>query len=111
MAVDFITQFPGRWAAVEEAHEPFQSALRRELSQAAAPRLLVYTPPIETSAGPSSASVLAVTRDGWLRLMETADGGMHAIRCDFVHTLLVELTIILLYGRLKIDYAVQTGPS
>jgi transposase InsO family protein len=107
MAVDFVTRFPSRWATAEEAHEPFQSALQRELGKEGTTRLLVYTPPLETSAGRSAASVLAVTREGWLRVMETADGGTLTTRCDFEHTLLVELTIILLYGHLRIAFAAE----
>ena len=107
MAVDFVTRYPSQWTTPAEAHEPFQSALARELAKEGPARLLVYTPPIETSAGRSAASVLAVTRAGWLRLAETANGGMLATRCDFGHTLLVELTIILLYGRLSIEFAAE----
>jgi hypothetical protein len=105
MAVDFVTRFPSRWATAEEAHEPFQSALQRELGREGTARLLVYTPPLETSAGRSAASVLAVTHESWLRLAETTDGSTLTTRCDFAHTLLVELTIILLYGRVKIAFA------
>jgi hypothetical protein len=107
MAVDFVTRFPSRWATTEEAHEPFQSALRRELGKERPARLLIYTPSLETVAGRSAASVLAVTREGWLHLVETADGGTLTTRCDFEHTLLVELTIILLYGRLRIAFAAE----
>jgi hypothetical protein len=107
MAVDFITQFPSQWATVDEAHEPFHSALRCELGKEGTARLLVYTPPLETAAGRSAASVLAVTREGWLRLAEAADGGTLTTRCDFARTLLVELTIILLYGRLRIAFAAE----
>ncbi len=92
---------------MEEAREPFRSALRRGLDGETVIRLLVSTPPFATFQRRTPASVFAVGRTGWLCVQETDRDDTVTIRSDFAHTLLVELTVILLYGRLRIVFAAE----
>ncbi|MBI2926696.1 MAG: hypothetical protein HYY24_13450 [Verrucomicrobia bacterium] len=104
MAVRVLERFSGRLKTVEGAREPFRTALQRELPVPDDVRLLVYTPAHLTSKAKPPASVLALTHAGWLVVAETEDGETATSRSDFAHTLLVELTVVLLYGSLRIDF-------
>lgn len=49
--------------------------------------------------------MLAVTDSGWLVVSATDDGGTALAKSDFSDTLLLELTLILLVGQLRIAFA------
>jgi len=49
--------------------------------------------------------VLCVTDQRWLIVLRDDGGRVIVAESSYVATLLVELTIILLYGQLKIDYS------
>ncbi|MGB8368607.1 MAG: hypothetical protein ACLPYZ_11185 [Limisphaerales bacterium] len=91
---------------MDEAPEPFRRVLSAHLSPADSIRLLVFSPADETFDKRPPSTLLAVTTSGWV-VVADADGGPTAVRCDFADTLLVELTNILLYGRLKIDFVAE----
>lgn len=97
-----------RLKAASEAPEPFRDVLRRQVGREPV-RTLILTPPGKTFRGPTGASLLAVTESGWIRL-EDAAGEVRVSRSDFVHTFLAELMIVLLYGRLKIDFSDEDRP-
>jgi len=96
--------FPERLKDVEAARAPFAQALREALGEASDPDLLIFTPRDENSRAKTPASVLAITSSGWLLIEERLDGGLETFKADFAHTLWIELTGILLYGRLDISY-------
>lgn len=88
---------------VDELRDPFKAALRRELSGMTA-RKIIYTPALTIAQGTSSASVFALIDTGWIWMAENAEGGVEIVKADFARTTLVESTVVLLLGRLKIDY-------
>ena len=106
MKTIYTERFSSGLKSVAEAREPFRSALQRELPAQDSARLLIYTPADESFKGRSPASVLAVTNDGWIVVAESKEGETTITRSDFAHTLFVELTIILLYGAMRIDFVV-----
>ena len=97
--------FPKRLKRIEEARAPFAQALRDALGNAAEPDILIYTPNDEGVRIKTLSSVLAITSSGWLLIEETLVGGLSIVKVDFAQTIGVELTGILLYGRLDISYA------
>jgi hypothetical protein len=81
-------------------------------------RLLLYVPAVSTlderspipvpPATPDiliPATVLGVTRDGWIVASEEEEGQATVEESSFSDTLFLELTSMLLYGQLKIDLA------
>jgi hypothetical protein len=97
-------RFATRGRSVEEAPEPFRGALRRRISSGDVIRLLAFGPAITGQGGQSPATLLALTERRWLLVSEDSDAGTDVAESPFDDTLLVELTEILHYGRLKIDY-------
>jgi len=67
--------------------------------------LLVHAPAFTTGDEKSPATLLAVTNNGWFVASETEDGDAALEKSDFSDTLFLELTSILLLGRLKISFA------
>ena len=96
--------FPERLKRIEEARAPFAQALREALNNATEPDLLIYTPKDDGARIKTPASVLAILSSGWLLIEENLTGVPSVVRVDFSQTIAVELTGILLYGRLEISY-------
>jgi hypothetical protein len=109
MAVSYWDRFSSRLKTVDDAREPFRRVLYRELRTKEPARLLIYTPSNETVKTRSPASVLALTARGWLLAAENQKGDATVTRIDFVHTLRVELTDILLHGALRIAFVADGG--
>ncbi|MFH1497704.1 MAG: hypothetical protein ABII82_07740 [Verrucomicrobiota bacterium] len=97
-------RFSYQLADRHDVREPFRSALvalslRGEDKDA----LMVFSPAIDTTAGTTAASVLVVDAEGWHLICEE-ESGMSTVAASFARSALVEMTIVLLLGRLKIDY-------
>jgi hypothetical protein len=97
-------RFATRAQTINATPEPF----RREMIRAASEeplRLLIFGPAVTNMGVRSPATLLGLTARRWILVSDNSEGGIDAIECDFADTLLVEITALLLYGRLKIDYA------
>lgn len=93
-----------RVAKLEEMPDPLGGAVRERLTPGSSIRLLAFSSS-QTSLGVRSpATLLAVTDCRWLLASDDDDGRVTVDECTYDDTLLVELTEILLYGRLKIDF-------
>ncbi len=99
------TGYPRKLGSISEVPERFSEALRSHLSAIGAVRLLLYAPSTSVGDEEVPATVLVVTDDGWLVASENQDGGSSVEQCKFIDTLFLELTSIVLWGELKIDFA------
>jgi hypothetical protein len=97
--------YPHKLKSILEAPEQFSEALRSHLSATDACRLILYSPSASVGDEKVPATVLVVTDDGWLAASENPDGGVSVEQCKFNDTLFLELTSIILWGQLKIDFA------
>jgi hypothetical protein len=97
-------RFPTKLDAIQDTPEPLRKALLENFPARESVRFLVHAPLFSTSDERSSATVLAVTSDGWLVASEPEDGGVSVQKSKFSDTLLLELTSILLWGQLKIHF-------
>ncbi len=97
--------FARELTALEDAPEPYRSALRQALPVAETARLLVFGPSYRSVGRFSPTTVLALTDCRWAVASEQPHGGCGVSSSDFANTLAVELTEILLYGRLRILFA------
>jgi len=98
------TRFASKAENVDETPEPFRRHLRKHLKPNEQASFLVYAPAY-TSVEKFPATVLAVTDQRWLIFEGEEDESVSVSEAAFDDTLLVELTEILLFGRLKIDFA------
>jgi hypothetical protein len=94
-------------STVEEAPEPLRSAMSAVLHGGQPLQLLLFGPVAKTLGQCSPATLLAVLDDEWVLVSGAEETPARLERAAFVDTLLVELTLILLYGRLKLDYATE----
>lgn len=97
--------FAGRLKTPEEAPEPLRSTLLSSLAPEANPHLLIFSPADPAMVRDSQPTILGVTDHGWVTVSGSDANSVSVARCDFANTLLVEMTSILLYGLLRIDFA------
>jgi hypothetical protein len=97
--------FAGRLKTPDQAPEPLRIALLESLAPGEHLQLPVFGPAQEVFDKRSKATVLAVTDRGWIVASESKEQQASVVRCDFSNTLLVQMTSILLYGVLRIDFA------
>jgi hypothetical protein len=104
--------FPNKLKTIEDAPEPFRRALREQLSPADSVELLVYGPPYQFGASRKPGSLLAIADTRWLAAVADDEGEVAAsvYQSDYANTLLLEVTSVLLYGCLKIDFTTG-GPA
>ena len=102
--MEIDNRFPIKLNTVSDAPEPFRSALTENLPSEEPVRLLVHAPAFATEEEKSPATVLAVTKDGWLVASET-EGGASVEKSNFSDILFLELKSILLLGQLRICFA------
>lgn len=88
---------------MQSVHEPFRGALLRALKDRETTRKLLYSPPFSTAGLNVAASLLAITDYRWLVILDE-EGEPYVAHARFDDTLLVELTVILLYGQLKLNF-------
>ncbi len=104
-----VERFSYRLNDRRDVREPFRSELAKLLPGPVEPRLMIFSPSIETSEGSTAASVLVVDAERWHFVSEGDEGGaVSTISTGFNATLLVEMTVVLLLGRLKIDYVTRS---
>jgi hypothetical protein len=99
-----------RAAILGEMPEPLRGAMRERLSRDDSIRLLAFSPSHTSLGVRSPATLLALTDRRWLLASDDEDGRAAVDECAYDDTLLVELTEILLYGRLKIDFVAVGEP-
>jgi len=102
--------FAGRATSVDEAPEPFRQSLREQIKPYEAVSLLGYSPVFKSAGRRFDATVLAITNERWLMLAEEENGNVKVSGASFNDTLLVELTEILLFGQMKIDFVSNEKP-
>jgi hypothetical protein len=94
---------------IASVQESFRTALLGALKDRERTRKLLYSPPFSTLGFTAPASLLAITDERWLVILEE-ESEPHVAYATFDDTLLLELSIILLNGQLKLDY-VKEGTS
>ena len=102
-----VDQFPTSAARIEDTPSPFREALLQRIHENESVRHLIFSPEFGAAKFRALASLLCVTDRGWLIVLRESDGSTIVDESSFDSTLLVELTIILLYGQLKIDFVLS----
>jgi hypothetical protein len=92
---------------IEDTPAPFREALLQRVNEHENIRHLIHSPAFATGRFRSLASVLCVTDKRWLIVLCEKDGSTTVGESPYDSILLVELTIILLYGQLKMDFAIN----
>jgi hypothetical protein len=100
-----VGHFPVQFAGLEECPDPFRDPLRHALSPSEAVLEIIYSPAFVTGKLCLPASVFCVTNRRWITAHESKSGDVRLDSAVFADSLLIELTVILLYGRMKLDYA------
>lgn len=90
---------------VEETPEPFRRLLWVHFSPQDPIRLLAFSPSRTSQGVRSPATLLTLSDRRWLLISDDEYGRLAVVECAYDDTLLVELTEILLYGQLRIDFA------
>jgi hypothetical protein len=99
-----VEQFATSVKCVTELSSPFREAIVDHVNETEAIHNLIYSPSFSTAKFWSPASVLCVTDQKWLIALRGKDGRVLVVQSSYNRTLSVELTIILLYGQLKMTY-------
>jgi hypothetical protein len=97
-------RFASRLKTVADAPEPLRGAMLAALKPADVVRLLVFGPADKNLNTSSPATLLALLEDEWILVSGTEEIQPEVHRCGFAGTLLLELTIILLCGKLRLDF-------
>jgi len=97
-------QFAACAKSITELSSPFREVLTERVSETEDLKHLIFSPSYGAANFQSLASVLCVTNRRWLIVLSEEDGHTTVAECSHETTLLVELTLILLYGQLKIDF-------
>jgi hypothetical protein len=100
-----VEQFATSAKRITDLPSPFREAIKDHVSETEAIHDLIYSPSFSTAKFQSPASVLCVTNQRWLIALLGEEGKVLVDRSSYDHTLSVELTLILLYGQLKMTYA------
>jgi hypothetical protein len=104
-------RFASKLKIVDEAPEPLASAMRASLNPNEVIRLLIFGPASKTLNKFTPATLLALLDGGWIVVSSVPCGRPEVHHCDFKETLMVEITGILLYGRLQIDFMAGGRPQ
>jgi hypothetical protein len=97
-------RFSSKVDSLEDAPEPARTVLADHLAPGDSIRFMLYGPMSKNVSYVSPATLLAVTRKGWAIVTESGNRTV-VHQSSFENTLLLELTQILLFGRLRVDYA------
>ena len=101
------SRFASKAKRVDETPEPFREQLKKHLKPDEEISLLVCAPAYLALREKFPATVLAVTDQRWLIVAEVQPGVGRVSGATFDETLLVEFTEILLFGELKIHFALD----
>jgi hypothetical protein len=100
-----VDRFPVQLADIDACPERFRASLRNAVDQSETVKTLIYCPPYATGRLPLPGSVLCVTDRQWVIVHDAKRNHVVVKQALFDDTLFVELTIVLLYGRLRADFA------
>ncbi|MGO8675986.1 MAG: hypothetical protein ACLQVX_08955 [Limisphaerales bacterium] len=100
-------RFPAKLKTVEETPEPLCSAALAALKPEDETLLLIFGPAQKILGKISLATLLVILDKEWIVVTGTEEIKTEVFRCAFADTLLVEITKILLYGKLRIDFAAE----
>jgi len=102
-----VDQFPTSTKRIEDTPPPFREALLQRIHENESVQHLIFSPEFGAAKFRALASLLCVTDQRWLIVLRESDGSTIVDESSFDSTLLVELTIILLYGQLKMDFVLN----
>lgn len=97
-------EFATKLTSLAEAPEPLRGSLDRVLGPGDNIRCLIFSPMQTAASKVAPASVVAILDDEWVVAVYGLGGEPEVHRCNFAATLLVELSEILLYGRLRLSF-------
>jgi hypothetical protein len=89
---------------IDEISAVFEATIARNLPPDEAIRYLIFSPEFSSVTTHHPASVLCLTERRWLIALAEPHGNVMAQTATFDETLLVELTIVLLHGKVKLDF-------
>ncbi|HTQ11041.1 MAG TPA: hypothetical protein VMI31_13280, partial [Fimbriimonadaceae bacterium] len=104
-------QFPYELRDVLYAPEPLKTVMLRALGRDDEIDLLILIPDPQTGLDSPPAALLAIQPKGWMLATGNEPSGCRVLRATYGDTLFIELTRILLFGRLKIVYAQRSGAA
>ena len=102
-----VSDFAMSAARIEDTPSPFREALLQRIQKNESVRHLIFSPAFGVAKLRALASLVCVTDRRWLIVLREGDGSIRVDESSFDSALLVELTIILLYGQLKIDFVLN----
>jgi hypothetical protein len=102
-----VEQFPARMERLEDLPAPFREALSKRVHEDEGVIDLMFSPAFRAGKFSSLASALCITENRWFVVLSQEDGSITVETASYGSTLLLELTIILLYGQLKLDFVVD----
>jgi hypothetical protein len=100
-----VREFPICLQRLEDVPPPFREALLNCIHETESVVDLMFSPAFRAGKFSTLASVLCVTDSRWFIVLLQDDGSVSVDTASYEATLLLELTLILLYGQLKIDFA------
>jgi hypothetical protein len=109
MKAEMWERFATKLTTPDDAPEPHRTAFHNIVQTDDVVRLLAFGPANKTLGQIAPATLLAVTNKGWILVSGTDEEFVTSVRCNFADTLLLELTVVLLLGRLKIDFSSEGG--
>ncbi len=107
--VNFFEEFVFRSDAFGDLPDAFQGALAPKIKDRAF-RALLYSPEFRAGRFRAPSSVLAITDDRWYVARQVDGDHVSIATATFEETFFIELTLILLFGALKLEY-LQAGRS
>jgi hypothetical protein len=99
-----VQQFSVRAKNIKELPSPFGEALLHHLRPDENIRHLIFSPEYSAAKLRTPASVICVTNRRWLIASKQVEIDLRIDEATYNETLIVELTLILLYGQLKFDF-------
>jgi hypothetical protein len=99
-----VHEFPTCIRRVEDVPPPFREALLNCIGDSESVIDLMFSPAFRAGKFSTLASVLCVTDSRWLVVLLQDDGSVAVDTASYETTLLLELTLILLYGQIKVDF-------
>jgi hypothetical protein len=90
---------------IDQVPPLFAESLRHNLQPDESIHRLIFSPEFMTVKTQHLASIFCVTDRQWLIAIKEQKGNITVQRATFRETLVIELTVILLHGKLKIDFA------
>lgn len=102
-----VEEFPARVERLEDLSVPFREALSKRVHEGEPIIDLMFSPAFRAGKFSSLASALCTTETRWFVVLSQEDGSITVETASYESTLLLELTIILLYGQLKIDFVID----